>query len=160
MTFLDPSEQACHALAGTIRNRLWVDVQAIFLRARTGVIPVHENQLNEAAVQLQRAAGNMDDKTDREHRLRPVTVGGVAATGLSCDGEWCSAGFPACAPGGRAGRVLAASPPCLVYFTDTMGRTIVAAAVVGLFGLLGCSCFGEARTTRLSKPFYEAPCNV
>jgi hypothetical protein len=31
-----------------------------------------------------------------------------------------------------------------LYFTDTMGRAIVAAAVVGLFGLLGGSCFGPS----------------
>ena len=40
-------------------------------------------RLNSAA-QLKRAAGNMGDKTDREHRLHPVTVGGVAEMGLSC----------------------------------------------------------------------------
>src|SRR5204863_369748 len=69
----------------------------------------------------------------------------IASPGREGDhGERCSAGFPACAPGGRAGRVLAARQPNVLYFTDTMERTIVAAAVVGLFGLLGGSCFGPS----------------
>jgi hypothetical protein len=52
-------------------------IPSLVLRSRPehSVRERYFTHIPERAAQLERAAGNMGDKTDREHRLHPVTVG-------------------------------------------------------------------------------------